>query len=78
MPYIIKDKNEVSLLQMLQLVCSQNHRLAFEETSNAILKQMFAYMRVHCRQWIIEQIHISVLVYSPVCTNITTAQFELY
>jgi len=49
MPYIINDDNMVNLFQMVELVCDQDHCLAFQETSNAVLKQMFAYMWVHCR-----------------------------
>lgn len=52
--YIVEDENLAGLCEVLKLMSDQENCFVFEETSDAVVKQVAPDVSINGRQWIIK------------------------
>jgi hypothetical protein len=64
--YSADDDNAVHCLKVLQLMCDQHSSFSLQEATDTVMKQGLPHMNIHSRQWVIQQVQVCLLEYSPV------------
>lgn len=59
--YITQNDDFISGFEVMQLMCDQNAGVVLQQSIHTFGNEMFANMRVHRWQWIVEEIYVGLL-----------------